>query len=607
MIAPSLEFLVLAGVGLPAVLWVGIAGASLVDDAIRERLIGVTCRLVFLAVALALVTATALSLVFGSGTTELIHVGRWFGAGDHAFELRLLADPLSLSFASLCAVLLGVVAAFADRYLHREPGYRRFFANFALFAVGILLIALAGSIDVVFAGWELVGLASALLIAFFHERPSPVQSGLWTLTVYRVTDLGIVGAAILAHHYAGSGAFEALLGPSWPAGPSPLSSGEATAVALLLLFAVLGKGAQVPFSGWLPRAMEGPTPSSAIFYGALSVHAGAFLLLRAGPLLDAAPIAAAAVVVFGLLTAVHATAVGRVQSDIKSALAYASLTQVGIILVEIGVGLRWIPLIHILGHASIRALQILRAPSLLHDFHRLETAVGGHLPRTGAHLERILPEGLRRRLYYASLDRWRLDGALQALFVRPFLRLTAALDRGERWWGEVIGGATIDEGISSAGAGGGSPGLGALRGSPAVATRASGVLSEETASEVAARTRSELSKVTSSEVARAPDDLSGETSSEVAGRTRSDLSGETSSEVARAPDDLSGETSSEVAGRTRSELSEETSSEVAGRTLVDLSEETSSEVATHTTLEPPPDLSEETDNLPRARPGAADV
>src|SRR5690606_19971096 len=118
--------------------------------------------------------------------------------------------------------LLAVVAAFADRYLHREPGYRRFFLHFSLFAVGILLIALAGAIGVVFAGWELVGLASALLIAFFHERPAPVESGLWTLTIYRLTDLGILAAAALVHHAVGSGRFEAFLGPSWPDGPSPL-------------------------------------------------------------------------------------------------------------------------------------------------------------------------------------------------------------------------------------------------------------------------------------------------------------------------------------------------------------------------------------------------
>lgn len=434
MSAPSLEFLVLTGLGLPAAVWVIVAILGLVGAPIGERALGLGIRVAFFGAAAALCAAAVVSLVLGTGSAAAITLGRLFAAGASAFELVLVADPLALTFASLCAVLLAVVAAFADRYLHREPGYRRFFAHFSLFAVGILLIALAGAIDVVFAGWELVGLASALLIAFFHERAAPVESGLWTLTIYRLTDLGIVGAAALVHHAAGSGRWEVILGPAWPAGPSPLAAGEATAVALLLLLAALGKGAQVPFSGWLPRAMEGPTPSSAIFYGALSIHAGAFLLLRAGPILDRAPLAAAAVIGFGLVTAVHATAVQRVQTDVKSALAYASLTQVGIILVEIGAGLRWIPLVHIVGHASIRALQLLRAPSRMRDLHLLEAAAGDRRPATMTHLDRLVPARLRQRFYVFSLDRWRLDEVLQAAIARPFQALVDACDRGERAW-----------------------------------------------------------------------------------------------------------------------------------------------------------------------------
>ncbi|MCA9638325.1 MAG: proton-conducting membrane transporter [Myxococcales bacterium] len=436
--------LVVGAVTLPAGLWLVMATAALVGAPLRERWLSPVARTIFSLTALALVSGAAL-LLPADAAAQAIDLGEWFAAGDHAFHLRLLADPPALIFASLCAVLCGVVAAFANRYLHREPGYHRFFALLALFATGILLIALAGSIEVVFAGWELVGLASALLIAFFHERPAPVESGLWALTVYRLTDLGLLGAAVLVHHFQGSGDFDVFLGTSWPIGQTPLSAGQAGAVALLLLFAALGKGALLPFSGWLPRAMEGPTPSSAIFYGALSIHAGAYLLLRAGPLLDAAPLAAALVALVGLATALHATMVGRVQTDIKSALAYASLTQVGIILVEIGVGLRWLPLLHIVGHATLRSLQILRAPSLLHDFHTLETAVGGHLPRTGGHLERLLPEGTRRRLYAASLARWRLDEFLIAAFVAPLRRLSAGLDRAERRWCALLGGPAADD------------------------------------------------------------------------------------------------------------------------------------------------------------------
>ncbi|TFG96766.1 MAG: oxidoreductase [Myxococcales bacterium] len=403
-------------------------------------------------------TAALSKLCFGAGLASLlgawlaleltpqprlvVELGEWFRCGSYAFHLSLLADRLSLPFAAFALALCGVVASFSHRYLHREPGYNRFFAMLALFAAGITLVILAGSIELVFAGWELVGVSSALLVAFFHERPLPVRNGLRTFVVYRTTDVGLVAAAVLLHHALGTGEFGAFVGSeSWPGGSSPLGSGTATAVALLLWLSAMGKCAQIPFSGWLPRAMEGPTPSSAIFYGALSVHAGAYLMLRVAPLLDRSPVAAASLVALGGATALHATCVGRVQSDIKSALAYASLTQVGIILAEIGLGLRWIAVAHILGHASVRSLQFLRAPSLLHDLHQVESAVGGHLARTGLHLERAVAGGLQRRLYRMALDRWRLDEALDCLVVEPFLAIFRRLDALDRRWCRIVAGA----------------------------------------------------------------------------------------------------------------------------------------------------------------------
>jgi len=372
----------------------------------------------------------------------LVEVGEWFRCGSYAFHLSLLADRLSLPFAAFAQALCGIVASFSHRYLHREPGYNRYFAMLGLFAVGITLVILGGSIELVFAGWELLGVGSALLVAFFHERPLPVRNGLRTFVVYRTTDVGLVAAAVLLHHALGTGAFDAFVGSEpWPAGHSPLPVGTATVVSLLLCLSAIGKCAQIPFSGWLPRAMEGPTPSSAIFYGALSVHAGAFLLLRAAPLLDRAPLAAAALVTVGIATALHATFVGRAQTDIKAALAYASLTQVGIILAEIGAGLRWVAVAHIIGHASVRSLQFLRAPSLLHDLHQVENAVGEHLARTGLHLERGVPPGLQRRLYRMALERWQLDEALDTVVVAPLLALFRRADALDRRWCRIVAGA----------------------------------------------------------------------------------------------------------------------------------------------------------------------
>src|SRR5690606_30180659 len=139
-----------------------------------------------------------------------------------------------------------------------------------------------------------------------------------------------------------------------------LSESQALTVGQLLVIAAAGKSALVPISGWLPRAMEGPTPSSAVFYGALSGHLGTFLLLRLQPLLDVSPALRVVVITLGFVTALFAALSARVQTDIKCALSYASLTQVGIITVEIGLGLSYLALIHILGHACLRTLQFVR-------------------------------------------------------------------------------------------------------------------------------------------------------------------------------------------------------------------------------------------------------
>jgi NADH-quinone oxidoreductase subunit L len=195
----------------------------------------------------------------------------------------------------------------------------------------------------------------------------------------------------------------------------------------------------------LPRAMEGPTPSSAIFYGALSVHLGAFLLLRISPLLEASIPLSAAVVAIGLVTAVFAAMTTRVQTDIKSALAFASLTQVGIIVAEIGCGLRYIPLIHIIGHACLRTLQLLRAPTLLHDYHTLENAIGGHLHHRVTFWQRAIPVGVRVWLYRFAVERGYLDGSLDRWIVGPFRRTFQWCDSMERKWTDLLSGGRSRE------------------------------------------------------------------------------------------------------------------------------------------------------------------
>src|SRR6202043_2755423 len=169
-------------------------------------------------------------------------------------------------------------------------------------------------------------LSSAMLVAFYHERPAPCRNGLRVWVVYRISDAALLTAAVVMHHMTGQGDFDKLLGRgAWPEGQALIATREALVVGFLVFIAAAGKSALVPFSGWLPRAMEGPTPSSAVFYGALSVHLGAFLLLGVSPILDLSPWLAALVVVAGLVTAIFASFAGRVQTDIKCALSFASV------------------------------------------------------------------------------------------------------------------------------------------------------------------------------------------------------------------------------------------------------------------------------------------
>ncbi|MFK8112041.1 MAG: proton-conducting transporter membrane subunit, partial [Rubripirellula sp.] len=275
------------------------------------------------------------------------------------------------------------------------------------------------------------------LVAYFHERPGPVRNGHRVWTTYRFADAAFLIAALTMHHLTGAGDFEGLMGSGpWPSGVAAIGQWQALAVGSLLLLAAAGKSGMVPFSGWLPRAMEGPTPSSAVFYGALSVHLGTYLLLRVSPLLDISLPLQTAVIAMGLVSAVFGTLAARVQSDVKNALAFASLTQVGIITVEIGLGLRYIALIHMIGHACLRTLQLLRAPSVLRDHQMLEDAVGEHFAG-----DAVQPATrFQTWLYRLALHRGNLDACLNDWIVRPFANLFRVFNSLECRWTEFLSG-----------------------------------------------------------------------------------------------------------------------------------------------------------------------
>lgn len=366
----------------------------------------------------------------------------WFHVADYHFELSLVADWVSIPFSALCALLCALIAAFSRRYLHREAGYHRFYFLLALFAFAVQTTVLAGSLDVVFVGWELVGLCSALLIAFFHERRKPVENGLRTFLTYRVCDVGLLSAVVWVHHTVGTTAFTNHQDLNAFGLMAPSSARYAALIGLLLIWAALGKGGQVPFGGWLPKAMEGPTPSSAIFYGAISVHLAPFLLLRAAPVLEQSVVAQAALVVLGLLSALHGTFAGRAQTDIKSILAFASMTQLGLILIEIGLGFYTVALIHALSHACVRSLQILSSPNVLREYQQRERGLGQPVPRTGGHLERLVPKNLQPWLYRLALERGYYDAILQDYVVGPFVRSFRRIDAAEQHLTAWLEGAT---------------------------------------------------------------------------------------------------------------------------------------------------------------------
>ena len=365
--------------------------------------------------------------VFGPAARASLHgvevdFGSWLTVGTYTIPVVALVDRVSMAFALLAAFLTSLVAAFSRTYLHREPGFLRFFVLLSLFASGTQLVAWAGALDVMFAGWELMGWSSALYIGFFCERREPVRSSLRAFTTYRLCDVGFLLAMVTTHEFVGSTRLAALQQETIVApAATPL-------IAAMFVLAALGKSAQLPFSGWLPRAMEGPTPSSALFYGGLSIHVGLYLVLRVWPVVAASPVVRGATVAIGLATALYATAVARVHPDAKGALAHATLAQVGLILAEIALGFTTLALFHILGHASLRVWQYLRAPNTIHDAHRL-----GH--HAAPPFLAAAPAGLAARSYLAALHRLRLDERIDAL-LSPVLLLARGLDRLDAayWW-----------------------------------------------------------------------------------------------------------------------------------------------------------------------------
>jgi NADH-quinone oxidoreductase subunit L len=351
----------------------------------------------------------------GAPVAGEVEFGDWLRIGTYVIPAVANVDPLALALSALGGWLTWLIARFSRTYLHKEPGFHRFFLLLGMFAGGVQLVAFAGALDLFFAGWELIGISSALFIGFFLEREEPTRSSIRAFATYRLCDAGFLMAMVSVHEVLGSTRFSVL------EQSATLPVWETTTIAALFLLSAMGKSAMLPFSGWLPRAMEGPTPSSALFYGGLSVHMGLFLLLRIFPMLDAAPAVELAGVIIGATTAVYAAAVARIHADAKGALAHATLAQVGLIMAEICLGLTTLATFHIAGHALLRVFQYLRAPNTIHDAHRL-----GHTRHEP--VEDVVPSRFTARSYLAALHRLRLEDRLDAM-VAPVTALARVLDR----------------------------------------------------------------------------------------------------------------------------------------------------------------------------------
>jgi NADH-quinone oxidoreductase subunit L len=348
-----------------------------------------------------------------------------YASHDYEFFLAFYFDHISATFLITGSLLTWLVCAYSRVYMHREKGYKRFFQTILFFSIGYSLTVLSGNLETLFIGWEILGLSSFLLIAYYRDRYLPVKNAVKVFSIYRIGDLGILMAMWLSHHFWGGNVTfsELRLMPDVQEhiGHYSLVAGS---IGMMLLLTAFAKSAAFPFSFWLPRAMEGPTPSSAIFYGSLSVHLGVFLLLRTHDLWTHLPSVKMVMIIVGALTLGVGWATSRVQSSIKSHIAYASIAQIGIMLIELGAECLTLVLIHFVGNALLRTYQLLISPSVASYKIKEQTYLLYPTPQKDA-----IKFGSRwmHTWYLLSLKEWDMDTVMYRYFWNPLKTLGAAL------------------------------------------------------------------------------------------------------------------------------------------------------------------------------------
>ena len=314
---------------------------------------------------------------------EVITLFSWIPVGALHIDVALLADPLSITMALFITGIGSLIHLYAIGYMHGDPNFSKFFLYLNLFVFSMLMLVLGENLLVTFLGWEGVGACSYFLISFWHTRDSAAVAGKKAFVTNRIGDFGVMTAMFLAFSTIGSVSYSSI---NEAAHTGALAQVTATAIGLLLFVGACGKSAQLPLYLWLPDAMEGPTPVSALIHAATMVTSGVFLMTRMSPVLHAsyewAPMVIACV---GAATALFAASIAVAQNDIKKVLAYSTVSQLGYMFLAVGSGAYVAAIFHMVTHAFFKALLFLGSGSVIHGMHHEQD-----MRRMGA-LRKLMP------------------------------------------------------------------------------------------------------------------------------------------------------------------------------------------------------------------------
>jgi NADH-quinone oxidoreductase subunit L len=316
------------------------------------------------AVLPALLLAPVVASCLGGGcTTATVVPILSIDVGVFVAQIAMSLDPLSVVAGATVAVVGALVLVYSGAYMAAEPvdDLRRYFAQMNLFLAGMLAVVLAADVLLLFLGWEIIGFCSFVLIAYYSKLPKAVAAGRKALVTTRVADTMLLAGLMLLFLNAGTTRFDGML-----AAVKTIDAWHLAPIAGLIALGALGKSAQIPFHTWLPSAMAGPTPVSALLHSATMVAAGVILLVRLSPLFAAAPEISAAMAMIGLATAALAAFAAVVQRDIKKLLAYSTMSQIGFMVLALGVGAPAVALAHFAIHAAFKSLLFLSAGVLSH-------------------------------------------------------------------------------------------------------------------------------------------------------------------------------------------------------------------------------------------------